>query len=215
MGGLFSIYGQAKGPSGSPEALKTGTGKTGLRKEKSTYPAVKEEELLLFDNTSEPRTESTGAAGEAERPVPSAVGLGDFIRVAAVLTSLVLAVYFLMRILKKLSPLSEEGEDLINVISTRYIQRDRALHLVEVGNQVFLIGCGASSVNLISEITDKESLDRVKLEKSDLSSVSPPSFRKLLGRRKKNSGTSFSITEHSAAFLRAQRERLKKMGGMK
>ncbi len=82
-------------------------------------------------------------------------------------------------------------------------------------NQVFLIGSGASSVSLISEIRDQETLDKIQLEKADLSAAPPASFRKLLGRRNRSEGPSFSVTEHSAAFLKAQRERLKKSGRLK
>ena len=52
------------------------------------------------------------------------------------------------------------------MISTRALKGTTALHLIEVGNQVFLVGATDSSINRIAEITDQESKDMIKLNQS-------------------------------------------------
>ena len=56
--------------------------------------------------------------------------------------------------------------DLIHVISTKMLKGTTALHLIEVGNQIFLIGATDNSINSIAEITDQESKDMVALNLS-------------------------------------------------
>jgi hypothetical protein len=82
---------------------------------------------------------------------------------------------------------------------------------LEVGNQIFLIGSGSSDVNLISEITDQETLDQIHLDQEAPPSQGKANFSKLL-RKGLSLGSGRKIVDQSPGFLRSQRDRLKDLG---
>ncbi len=168
---------------------------------------VNEEDLPVF-----PEAEAQPPGEEA---VPATVGFGDLLRVAVVLIAIIGVIYLLVYFLKKISPMAEDGEERIRILSTRHLRRDNSLHLVEVGNQVFLVGMGSASVNLISEISDKETLDRIRLETEAENPAPERRFSRLLQRGLTSalpaSGRESSLREDSPGFLRSQRDRLRRL----
>ncbi len=178
----------------------------------SEYRKIDETELPLFPAADtavdgQAAGEEGAAAPEADAPPPS-VGLGDLIRVIIVLAGVIGVIYLLVYLLKRFTPIAESGEERIALLSTRHLKRDASLHLIEVGNQVFLVGSGSSSVNLISEITDQETLDSIKLEQAGEPQRATGSFRSLF-RQGLSLGSGRKMTEESPDFLRTQRNRLK------
>ena len=117
--------------------------------------------------------------------------------------------------LKRFSGMKSEGADVIHLYATQPLKGDSALHLVEAGKRIFLIGSSGSSVNLISEIDDKESLDEIRLR----ASAAPPQvsggfaglFKDKFGSQKRESSPGDETPSDPASFLRKQRERLKKL----
>jgi len=181
--------------------------------EESGEPAassVDEADLLLFPDEAE-------AAQEAE-PVPSAVGIGDLIRVLAVLAGVVGAIYLLVYALRKVSPMSESDDEQIRLLSTRHLKRDSSLHLIEVGNQIFLIGSGTGNISLISEITDKETADQIRLKTPPQTAARVSGgfgdlVRRSLSLRRGTREGESRLADSSPDFLRNQRDRLKDLGG--
>ncbi|MBF9016165.1 MULTISPECIES: flagellar biosynthetic protein FliO [unclassified Oceanispirochaeta] len=171
------------------------------------FPQINEAELPLFPaDTNTPDTDVPAVDGN----IPPTVGLGDLLRVIIVLIAVIGLIYLLVYFLKKMSPMVEKDEERISLIATRHLKRDSSLHLIEVGNQIFLIGSGSSSVNIISEITDQETLDRFKLEQSETPVAAPGSFRSLF-RKGLSLGSGKKVTDQSPDFLRSQRDRLKNL----
>ena len=173
---------------------------------------VDETSLVLFPEETADSAED-GQAVPAEFQAPSSVGAGDLIRVIVVLAAVIAAIYGLVYFLRKFSPLAESEEDLIAVLATRHLKKDSSLHLIEVGNQVFLIGSGSSSVSLISEITDQETMDKIRLDLSSAKqAVERKTFRSILRRNLPR--TPFQgLSQDSPDFLRSQRDRLKNLRG--
>jgi len=178
-----------------------------------TRPA--ESDLLLNDQTT---TETSTTNFEAVN-FPG-MGLGDFLRVILVLGVVIALIYALVWMLRKLTGIKAGGGDEIRIYSTRPIKGNSALHLVEAGNRIFLIGSTDNSINLISEIDDREAIEEIRLS----SSRTPASggFAKLL--KKRFLGKSFErredsetgeangySTDASIFNLRKQRERLKNL----
>lgn len=178
----------------------------------SPFPQINESELPLFPEETDGAvlTEETETDGQTEN-LPPTVGLSDLVRVIVVLAAVIGVIYLLVSLLKKLSPVAELDEQRISVIATRHLKRDSSLHLIEVGTQVFLIGSGSSSVNMISEITDKETLDSFRLEQSEGDIRAPGSFSSLL-RRGLSLGTGKKMSDQAPDFLRSQRDRLRNLG---
>lgn len=146
---------------------------------------------------------------------PPGVGFGDFLRVLIVLAIVIALIYALVWMLKRFSGMKSEGLDVIHLYATQPLKGDSALHLVEAGKRIFLIGSSGSSINLISEIDDKESVDEIRLKASS----SPPRvnggfsalFKDKFGTQNSEPVSDEEVQADPASFLRKQRERLKKL----
>ncbi len=137
-----------------------------------------------------------GVAGE--RNAVPAVAFTDYLRVVLILVFVIIVLYFVLRFLKKVGG-NRIGldNDQINVLSTKVLKGNTALHLVEVGTQVFLIGATDSSVNGISEITDKESIDIIKLESSKDEGLTQ-SFVQMFSNKMKKKDSGNSVDQASS-----------------
>ena len=181
-----------------------------------TVPVRPAETDLLFDD------EAVTAAGDQ---IPDAVelpgvGFGDFLRVLIVLGIVIALIYGFVWMLRKFSGVKAESGDLIQLYSTRPLKGDAALHLVEVGNRMFLVGSNSSSINLISEIDDKESQDEIRLTASSAPQPAAGGFARFFkdrfgtGPSEINSSNTSNqdisnVNGDPGSYLRKQRERLK------
>lgn len=181
--------------------------------EPGAYETVDESSLLLFPDEGESQQGTTDARQDTQEPVaPSSVGAADLLRVLVVLAGVIAVIYLLVYFLRKFSPLAENQEEQISLLATRHLKKDTSLHIVEVGNQVFLIGSGSNTVSLISEITDQETIDRIHLDASSAPEPSENSFRSLIRKGFSGAGGN-SLRDGSPDFLRSQRDRLKNLRG--
>ncbi len=146
----------------------------------------------------------------------SSFGVLDFLRMILVLGAVIAVIYGIFYLLRKVSvPRLQEG-GLIRVLTTQSLTGGRFLHLVQVGRQVFLIGSGEGNVTLLSEISDRESIDEIALAAG--TSVPAPGqggFARMLSDLFR-SGQGPKPTPElqdpaSLEFLRQQQERLKKL----
>ena len=172
---------------------------------------------LLLDNPAAPAAANGDAAPEAELP---GIGFGDFARMVLVLGIVIALIYGFFWMLKRFSGVKGESEDAIKLLSTRPLKGDAALHLVEVGTRLYLVGSGGNAVNLVSEIDDKESIDAIRLEISRTPKTAPGSFARLFKDRFGSGpvsgeapgtadGGSDAGRDDPASFLKRQKERLK------
>jgi len=171
--------------------------------QENRFPVINESDLPLFADGQD--------APQAETEVPSSVGFSDLLRVIVILAAVIGAIYLLLYFLKKITPMDEQGEEKIRLLATRHLKRDSSLHIIEVGNQIFLIGSGSSNVNLISEITDQETKDQIHLEKESLHTIAGDNFRNLF-RKGLSLGKGRKVSDQSPEFLRNQRDRLRNLG---
>jgi len=119
------------------------------------------------DEVDETKLSLTENANNTPELGNNTVGVRDYLVVVFVLILVIAALYFVLKVIKKVGG-NRVGldNDLIHVISTKALKGTTALHLVEVGNQVFLIGATDNSINPIAEITDKETRDMISLNLS-------------------------------------------------
>ena len=161
-----------------------------------------------------------GGDTASENTVPQSVApfsVWDFVRMAVVLGGVIAGIYGFLYLLKKLSGQKVQNNGLINLIGSQMLSGNRSLHIVQIGRQVFLVGASDGSVNLISEINDRESLDEIQLSLSKESSSERKSFTDvfsgLFGRPGMKPAQKSSETSMlgSVDFLKQQQERLKKL----
>ena len=85
------------------------------------------------------------------------------LRTVAVMGVIIIGVYFLFRVLiKKKSKLVTDSE-VIKVLATYPLAANRIIQVVDIGGQVLVLGVSDSSINLITELKDQESIDRIRL----------------------------------------------------
>ena len=165
---------------------------------------VNEAELII------PDAATGGAAAPAgARPAPAVSGW-DFARMLLILALGVAATYVVLWLLRRRTGRRVQENELIKVLGSRALAGSRALHLVEVGTRMYLVGSADGGVDLIAEISDPESRDSLRLAAAEEKGPARRSFQSVLAeifRPAKHQAT----MGDSVGFLRRQRDRLRKL----
>ena len=131
----------------------------------NTATAINESELIIPDGSrTAPAASGAGRPASAVQAATPGVSTWDFVRMLVILAAVVGAIYLVFWLMRRSAGKKVTENDLIHVLGSRSLAGNRALHLVEVGRSVFLVGSSDGGVELVSEITDKESLDSVRLK---------------------------------------------------
>ncbi len=173
------------------------------------------EDQLFLDKAPAGNTENEQSSAGSSLP---GIGFGDFLRMIIVLGFVILMIYGFIWLLRRFSGQKGSFEDVIDVVSTRPLKGDSALHIVEIGGKMYLLGSGSSGVSLLTEITDEDSINQIKLSVSQIKPPSPGGFVRMLRERSlkgqiKASGIKPEepVEDNHADFLRAQREKLSRL----
>jgi len=127
-----------------------------------------------------------------------------------ILACVIGVIYLLFWVLRRGTGRRVQENDLIRVLGSRGLSGNRSLHLVEVGTSVFLVGSSDGGVELISEITEKESLDAVRLQAAEQVPAGRRTFQQTLSEIFRPAKHPLTIGD-GIGFLKGQRERLKKL----
>jgi len=155
----------------------------------------------------------TGSPAAGAVPAPAAtpgVSTWDFVRMILILACVIGVIYLLFWILRKGTGKRIQENDLIRVLGSRGLSGSRSLHLVEVGTSIYLVGSSDGGVELISEITEKESLDAVRLKAAEQLPAGRRTFQQTLSEIFRPAKHPLTIGD-GIGFLKGQRERLKKL----
>ncbi|MGL4523930.1 MAG: FliO/MopB family protein [Spirochaetia bacterium] len=106
------------------------------------------------------------------------VSFGAGVRAFFVLALVLALAYFFLRFLRKLSGQEIQQSSVIKVMASQTLKGQASVHIIEVADSLYLLGVG-DSVNLISEITDKDAIDQLKLELTR-QQANPQGFAQLL-----------------------------------
>jgi len=189
--------------SGEPAAPSDQTDQS--EQPQRTQPERVDESTLLFDEPGSTEPGQDFSSG------PS-FGVGDFVRMVLVLAAVVAAIYGIFFVIKKASAGTTGDSDLIRPLGSRTLPGNKSLHLVEIGQQVFLVGAADHAINLIAEITDKESIDQLVLQAATESGNRKKSFSELLGAVLGGArGNGASAAAGPFQFMNQQKERLRKL----
>ena len=168
---------------------------------------------LLPDLTPIPDP-AEGASG-VSADVGPAVSTIDFVRMVLVLAAVVGAIYLIFFLIRRRTAARVNENDVIRLLGSKTLGGNRNVHLVKVGNSVYLIGAADEAVNLIAEITDTESLDSIQLDDSAALTAGRRSFADVLSElfqgARRPSGAGVNAPRQPNAFLEQQRRRLQQM----
>ncbi len=169
----------------------------------ATRPQVPESQIPLGET-------GPAAGGTAPRQNAGGVSTWDFVRMIIILAAIIGLIYLLFWLLRRGAGRKVQENDLIKVLGSRTLGSNRALHLVEVGSSVYLVGSSEGGVELIAEITEKESLDSVRLKAAEQHPATRRNFQAVLSEIFRPAKKPYSVGE-GIGFLRGQRDRLKKL----
>lgn len=138
--------------------------------------------------------------------------------------------YYFYRFVTKKAGISIFGGEAIKVLSVVPLGQNKFLQVVDLAGRLLVVGVSDSSISLITEITEKEQMDRIRI----LSTRTPPHAKgaggfqdhvvKEIGRlisrvrdmRRRDTGHRAVEIERPSDidYLRQQRSRLKNMNGL-
>ncbi len=162
-------------------------------------------------------TEESLLIAEEEAPEESEVlevpliSTWDFIRMLLILGSVVAVIYLLFFLLKRGIRKRIPENNLIRLLGSRILSGNRAIHLIEVGKSIYLIGEADGGVSMISELKDSESVDMLRFESSQLTGREGLSFTNLLQTVLKTGKKERLNVNETVDYMKRQRERLKKL----
>jgi flagellar protein FliO/FliZ len=122
--------------------------------------------------TARPVDETTLSFGDASTQAKAAKNaaapstLMYFLRMLVVLALVLAAIYCLYRLMKRLARPKDAESSAIRLLASTSLGPGKALHVVSIGAKAYLVGATESSVNLVTEVEDKEYLDKLNLEAS-------------------------------------------------
>lgn len=163
-----------------------------------------DESLLLIGGDETP-------AEQSEEPQVSLVSSWDFIRMLLILGAVVAVIYLAVRLLRRGMRRQLPQNDLIRLLGTRALSANRALHVVELGNQVFLVGAAENGISLISQITDQETLDSLRLARTQAPPQTIQGFAQFLQSFLRFPQKPAGGAQDTLDFMKQQRQRLQKL----
>jgi flagellar protein FliO/FliZ len=167
------------------------------------------EESFVITEEGTPTTTTTPQRTQQEQF--TGVTIWDFVRMILILAGVVGAIYALFYFLKKSATPRNLESDLVRVLDYKMLIGNKAVHLVELGTHIYLLSSAESSVSLISEITDKETLDKIRLEVSQRPNLVQPKFAQVLSKLLGNKETPSLTVNDTFSFMKKQKDRLKKL----
>jgi flagellar protein FliO/FliZ len=173
---------------------------------KATVGRPLEESLLILDPG-----EPTEAVDTEEVQGGPLVSSWDFLRMVLILAAVVGVIYLIFWLLKRGMRRQLPQNDLIHLLGTRNLTGNRALHLVELGKQVFLVGAAEGNISLISEIKNQETLDTIALEQSQMQARATQGFSHFFQSFLKSGKQQGSSVGDTIDFMKQQRQRLEKL----
>jgi flagellar biogenesis protein FliO len=156
-----------------------------------------------------PATGGPAAAAPAPAATPG-VSTWDFVRMILILACVIGVIYLLLWVLRRGAGRRVQENDLIRVLGSRGLSGNRSLHVVEVGSSVYLVGSSDGGVGLIAEITEKESLDSVRLKAAEQAPSGRRTFSQALSEIFRPAKRPFTVGD-GIGFLKGQRDRVKKL----
>lgn len=181
---------------------------------KADPSAKKTDSLEDFEKQLQKELETTPDRSAAPTEQPSV--LWQFIRTLLTLAVLLGIFYGIFRLYRFKRELPAQNFSAVSSIYEYPLGQNQRLQIIELAGKLMVLGVSENSIQLISEISDKYTVDRIKLDCAEDSKQPRADFLTELSRAiktniaqrlgKKNSSNFSSSVENTADTLEAQRE---------
>jgi flagellar protein FliO/FliZ len=138
---------------------------------------------------------------------------------------LVAGFYYFFKFITQKVAITAIGQEVITILSVVPLGQNKFLQVVDIAGKVYVLGVSDNTINLITEIKDKDDIDRIRLLSSKSTPPKQGGFQEYLSTqlgkvldKMKNPGrpsqrfASEEKTIHDDVLL-AYRQRLKKLNG--
>ena len=158
----------------------------------------------------------TGSTAAAPAPAPSTdITIWTYVQMVLILALVIGMIVGFLWFLRRLSGQGKGGDAPIRVLHTQGLGGSRTLQVVEVADEVLLLGVADGGIQLLKDLTGTETGDAFRLRASRTPASGGKGFSDLLGGlmglRPKIRPDVAEPVENSTDFLKKQRERLKKL----
>lgn len=135
--------------------------------------------------------------------------------------------YFFYKFISQKVGLNVSGQEAIRTLSMVPVGPNKTLQIIDVAGKVFLIGVTDSSINMITEIREKDDIDRIRLLSSRSTPVQGKNFQEFVADQmgwiidkinekrthgfKKTRVEEISEKDIDMSYLNNQKKRLKKI----
>jgi len=144
-----------------------------------------------------------------------------------VLGALICGFYYFYKFVTKKTGMQIVGREVIKVLSILPVGPNKFLQVIDLAGRVMVIGVSDSNINLITEIQDKDEIDRIRLLSSKSTPVTTGGFQDYISKYiskflNKESRSNLhgkedviyqDIETDRMSYLKRQRERLKRING--
>lgn len=176
----------------------------------SVSEALTNESLILIEDSSEQALDENVMLFNSKNNT----NLGPLFKVVLVLILLVVGIYAFFHFIKKADKSSVTVDSYIKNPSNYYFSPNKSVQIILVGDRAFLIGVTDQTINLISELNDKELIDSLKLESGKTQHTAGTSFLSIFNKimpSQKNTTTAtqdtFGFDSFDATELKKHRDR--------
>jgi len=137
--------------------------------------------------------------------------------------------YMFFKFVSQKAGLHVSGHEAIQILSTVSLGTNKFVQIVDVAGKVFLLGVSDSSINLLTEIKDREDIDRIRLLSSRSTPVQGSTFPEFVAGQigwviekinekrthgfKKTTVEEISEKDFDMSYLNKQKKRLKNING--
>lgn len=198
-----------------PKETSTSAAKTAPAAENKTDSAPKKADSLEdFEKQLQKELDTTPDRPGTTTEQPSV--LWQFVRTLLTLGVLLGVFYGIFRLYKFRRELPTQNFSAVSSIYEYPLGQNQRLQIIEIAGKLMVLGVSENSIQLISEISDKYTVDRIKLDCAEDSKQPRADFLTELSRAiktniadrlgKKNSSNFASPAENTADTLEAQRE---------
>lgn len=157
-----------------------------------------ESEMVLMDSQSQSETQNT-----SNTPML-------FFRMLIVLILVVVCIYAVFHFVKKSTGSTDSSDPYIKKVASLTLMPGKSVQVITIHDHCYILGVSDSSVELISELNDKELVDAMNINADSKPTGKPRDFASMLatamGLKKKDNE---QIITNSSINLKHQADRLK------
>lgn len=217
MGTLGQVYSQAAGAHESSTQGQLNTPETLATETNAQNYQSQDETLLTFPDSPE--------SSDQEPISVNTLGMAELIRMVLALGGVLVLIYAVFWFIKKARTTPAGPSSLFQVRDQLSLGGSKSIYLVQLVDQWYILGGSDGSLNLISEISDAQTIQEIQVSLAQRGAEQTQSFSGMMGnltsligkvpqKRSPNNervqGVDRGSQEQAFDFMEAQKERLKK-----